>query len=119
MEQQLKDTIIPKIKTSKSDSAGGFSKEMVHSLMQKQDEIVLATVPANAKEAVTSKLALQEKEINNILDEGKIIKEDESNKVYSKCFLITGIIAAFGLFAAPFNTKKKRKNDKNSLKAAV
>jgi len=91
----------------------------VHNLMQKQEKIVLGTVPTNAKVAVANKFALQEKEIFKIVDEGKIIKDNESNKVYIKCFLITGIIAAFGLIAAPFNTKKKKENDKDDLKAAV
>ena len=119
LEQQIKDTIYSEIKTSKADSATGFSKEMVHNLMQKQEKIVLATVPTNAKIVVANKFALQEKEIFKIVDEGKIIKDNESNKVYIKCFLITGIIAAFGLIAAPFNTKKKKENDKDDLKVAV
>lgn len=119
LEQQLKDTISYNIKTSKNTSSSGFSKEMVHNLIQKQEKIVLATVPANVKTAVTTKFELQEKEIYNIVNEGNIIKKDESNKVYNKCFLITGIIAAFGLLAAPFNTKRKIEKGKTDLKAVI
>jgi len=117
LQQQLKDIIISDIKTSKNNSGSGFSKEIVHSLMQKKEKIVLATVPVNEKTAVTRKFALQEKEIYNIAHESTIIKNTESNKVYSKCFLIIGIISSFGLLAAPFNTKKK--NDKTDLKVVI
>jgi EmrB/QacA subfamily drug resistance transporter len=106
IEQQFKYIINSKIKTSKSDSGNSFSKAMVHSLIQKQEKIILVSVPYNTRNVVTNKFTIQEKEINNIVEEGEKIKVLESNKVYSKCFLIIGIIAAFGLIAAPFNTKK-------------
>jgi len=109
LQRQIKHTIISVIQTSKNNSASGYSKEVLHSLMQKQEKIVLATVPVSARTEVTRKFALQEKEIYNIAYEGTIIKNTESNKVYSKCFLIIGIISAFGLLAVPFNTKKKEK----------
>lgn len=119
LEQQVKDTIASQIKTSKGSSANGFSKEMVHNLVLKQEKLVLATVPASAKTAVTDKFSIQEKEIYKIVDEGQIIKTDESNKVYNKCFLIVGIIAVFGLIAVPFNTKKKVKNNEKDLRNAM
>jgi EmrB/QacA subfamily drug resistance transporter len=119
LEQQIKDTINSKIKTSKSNSSNSFSKEMIHSLIEKQEAAVLAAVPANTKAAVTNKFTIQEKEVYSIIDEGMIIKEDESNKVYNKCFLITGILSAFGILAVPFNTKNKRKDKKLVSKIAV
>lgn len=113
LEQQIKDTINTRIKASKASGDTGFSKETVHNLMQQQEKIVLSGISPNMKSAVMAKFDNQKKEIYNIIDEAKIIKADESNKVYNKCFLITGIIAAFGLLAVPFNSKK----EKNTMEA--
>lgn len=107
LEQQVKETIIGMIKTSKSNSNYTFSKDMVHNQVQLQEKRVLATVPSYMQGAVMEKFNVQEQEIYKIVDEANTIKVDESNKVYNKCFLITGIIAAFGLLAVPFNSKKK------------
>ncbi|MDP4146841.1 MAG: MFS transporter [Bacillota bacterium] len=119
LEQQVKDSLSTKIKTAKSDSGNGFSKEAVHKLMQQQEKVALAAVPANMKTAVTKKFEAQEKQIYNIVDEAEVIKNDESNKVYNKCYLITGIIALFGLIAVPFNRKKETDAAESAEKATA
>lgn len=107
LEQKVKDTITSKIKTSQGKNYSGFSKEAVHKMVMEQEKSVLATVPVKMKTAVIEKFNKQEKEIYKVVDDGATIKEEESYKVYNKCFLITGIIAAFSLIAVPFNSKKK------------
>ena len=60
------------------------------------------------QKSVVEKFRIEEQEIFKIVNEAKVIKTDESNKVYNKCFLIIGIISSFGLIAVPFNVKKKK-----------
>ena len=113
LEQKVKDSINEKIKAIKTDSStsskNNFSKEDVHTLVQNQENEVLKTIPIKMQATVIEKFNRQEKEIDAIVDEAKIIKDEESYKVYNKCFLITGLIAVLGLIAVPFNSK--RKND--------
>lgn len=47
------------------------------------------------------------------------IKNDESNKVYNKCFLLTAIIAILGLAAVPFNKMKETELRKNKPEFVV
>lgn len=108
LEQQVKDTLTENIKNSQGKNYNSFSKSAVHSLVMKKETAVMVSIPENMKNAVKEKFSKQENEIYKILDDAKTIKDDESCKVYNKCFLITGIIAICGLIAVPFN-----KNDNN------
>ena len=58
------------------------------------------------KQAVKENFDTQTNEIYNIIDQATTIKNDESNKVYNKCFLIVSIISILGLIAVPFNRKE-------------
>ena len=114
LEQKVKDTINDKLNNSSYSNGQGLSKEMVHNLVSENEKIVLATVPENMRASILEKFKEQENEINNVLVEATKIKEDESNKVYNKCFMITGIIALFGLFVVPFNIKSENQSRKKS-----
>ena len=106
LEHQVKYTIYNKIKTSNTSNNIVFSKDMVDKLIEAREKRVLATVPNNRSAAVKKNFNVQSKEIHNILNEATSIKNDESNKIYNKCFLITAIAAALGLIAVPFNKNK-------------
>ncbi|EKQ56825.1 MULTISPECIES: DHA2 family efflux MFS transporter permease subunit [unclassified Clostridium] len=109
LEDQVKSTIIDKIKTSDTSKNSSFSKEMVDKLIEEKEDSVLASVPDNAKPTIIENFKVQTQEIHKVLDEAITIKNDESNKVYNKCFLLTAVIAIFGLIAVPFNKKKEPK----------
>ena len=123
IEEQVKKAIITKIKASNTDgnsaSSTGFSKESVKRLINEKEKTVLASLPPIMKSAVMAKFSAQEKEIYKIIDEAKIIKMDESNKVYSKCFLIIGIVAAFGLIVVPFNVTEEKEDIEDKSKVTA
>lgn len=118
LEEQVKSTITDKIKTSDTSKNISFSKDMVDKLIKEKEDTVLASVPDNAKPAIIENFNVQTKEIYNVLDEANVIKNDESIKVYNKCFLITAIIAILGLIAVPFNKKYEPKLSKAKPKLA-
>lgn len=118
LEDQVKSTITDKIKTSDTSKNISFSKGMVDKLIKEKEDTVLASVPDNAKPAIIENFNVQTKEIYNVLDEANVIKNDESIKVYNKCFLITAIIAILGLIAVPFNKKYEPKLSKAKPKLA-
>lgn len=105
LEQQVKSIICDKIKTSDTSKNTSFSRESIDKLIDSQEQKVLAAVPDNMKSSVKEKFNTQAKEIYNIMDDAAAIKNDESNKVYNKCFLVTAIIAILGFTAVPFNKK--------------
>jgi hypothetical protein len=107
LEQQVKSTIYGKIKTTNASGNTVFTRNMIDKLIETQEKITLGTVPDNIKPSVKEKFNLQAKELYNILDKATVIKNEESNKVYNKCFLFTAIIAALGLIAVPFNKKNE------------
>lgn len=107
LEAQVKTSFNDKIKASNSKSSNGFSKSAVHTIFISKESAVLKTVPDKMKNTVTQNFKVQEKEVDKIIDDASKIKEEESYKVYNKCFLITGIIAMFGLIAVPFNKKQE------------
>jgi EmrB/QacA subfamily drug resistance transporter len=107
LEAQVKAEICDKIKTSNSNSNTSFSKAAIDELIKDKKNTILASVPDEMKPAVEENFSIQAKEIYKILDQINTIKNDESNKVYNKCFLITSIIAILGLMAVPFNKKKE------------
>ncbi|PJI06840.1 MULTISPECIES: DHA2 family efflux MFS transporter permease subunit [Clostridium] len=107
LEVQVKTSFNDKIKTSGSKDSSGFSKSAVHNIFIKREDAILKTVPYKMKETVIENFKTQEKEVDRIVDDASKIKEEESYKVYNKCFLITGIIAMIGLLAVPFNKKKE------------
>lgn len=117
LEEQVKSTICDKIKTSNTSKDTAFTRDMVDKLIEAQEKTVLATVPDNMKPSVKEKFNVQAKEVYNILDESTVIKNDESNKVYNKCFLFTAIIAVLGLIAVPFN--KKNETELEKVKAEI
>jgi MFS family permease len=119
LEQQVKSVIKDKISTSNTSKNAAFSRDMVNKLIQVQENTVLISVPDNMKPAVKEKFAFQRKEIYNILDEATVIKNEESTKVYNKCFLITAIIAALGLIAVPFNKKRETELEEAKTEIAV
>ena len=107
LEEQVKTSFNDKIKASNSKSSGGFSKSAVHTIFISKEAAVLKTVPDKMKNTVIENFKIQEKEVDKIIDDASKVKEEESYKVYNKCFLITGIISIFGLIAVPFNKKKE------------
>lgn len=107
MEKKVKDTFTLAIKTSQGKSSNGFSKDAVHKMFASQEQAALVDVPTKMKADFAESFNKQEKEVDRIVDASKIIKDEESYKVYNKCFLITGLIAMLGFFAVPFNKKKR------------
>lgn len=107
LEDQVKSIIVDKIQNSDNSSSTSFSKDMVDKLIKDKEGTVLASAPYKMKPAIEENFNVQTKEIYKFLDEATKIKNDESNKVYNKCFLLTSIIAILGLAAVPFNKKKK------------
>ncbi|EJO5347380.1 DHA2 family efflux MFS transporter permease subunit [Clostridium botulinum] len=112
LEEQVKSTICDEIKTSNTRKNTTFTKDMVDKLIQSKEKTMLASVPDKLKPAIKKKFNDQSKEIHNILDQATVIKNDESNKVYNKCFLFTAIIAVLGLIAVPFNKKSETELEK-------
>lgn len=106
LEEQVKDIINNKISSSNSTENKSFSKEAVDELILAQEQPLLASASDTTKMMIQKKFSVQANEIYKILDEATIIKNDESNKVYNKSFLITSLIALLGLIAVPFNKKK-------------
>lgn len=56
---------------------------------------------------VKERFNTQKNEIYEIVDYAKTTKDNETIKIYNKCFLIISIITVFGLIAVPFNCKKE------------
>ena len=108
LEQPVKSAINNKVSDINSSSNKSLSKDNITALIQEEEKTVLASVSNEMKGTVQKKFETQVKEIYKMLDESTIIKDDESNKVYNKCFLITSIIAILGLLAVPFNNKKSK-----------
>ncbi|MCY6959270.1 DHA2 family efflux MFS transporter permease subunit [Clostridium brassicae] len=119
LEDQVKSTICDKIKTSNTSQNTSFSKDMVDKLIQAEEKAVLANVPDSMRPSVKEKFNVQAKEIYTILDEATLIKNDEINKVYNKCFLFTAIIALLGLIAVPFNKKSETKLEKVKAETVI
>jgi EmrB/QacA subfamily drug resistance transporter len=119
LEQKVKNSIISNIKASKGNTNSNFSKNSIHTMVMKQEKLVLAAVPAKMQSVVIKKFNIQEKEIYRVLADTKKIKNDETYKVYNKCFLIIGLISILGLIAVPFNSKKKSAVNKNTLQKAA
>ncbi|GFZ29792.1 hypothetical protein CSC2_03180 [Clostridium zeae] len=107
LEPEVKSTIINKITVADASKNITFSKDMADKLIEAKKNVVLSTAPTTMKSAINENFNKQAEEIHNIIDEAATIKNDETNKVYNKCFLITAIIAFFGLIAVPFNKKRE------------
>ncbi|AQS06108.1 MFS transporter [Clostridium beijerinckii] len=119
LEDQVKSTIVDKIKTADSSKNTSFSKDMVDKLIKDKENTVLASVPDKMKPSIEENFNTQTKEIHKVLDDMTAIKNDESNKVYNKCFLLTAIIAILGLAAVPFNKMKETELRKNKPEFVV
>lgn len=119
LEDQVKSTIIDKIKTAYTSKNTSFSKDMVDKLIKDKENIVLASVPDKMKPSIEENFNTQTKEIHKVLDDMAVIKNDESNKVYNKCFLLTAVIAILGLAAVPFNKMKETELGKNKPEFVV
>lgn len=119
LEQQVKSTMCDKIRASNTSQNTTFTKDMVDKLIEAKEKTVLATVPDNMKASVKEKFNVQAKEVYNILDEAAVIKNDEINKVYNKCFLFTAIVALLGLIAVPFNRKNEAELEKAKAEMVV
>ena len=107
LDQSVRDSFLTAVSQSTGTVSTDKSKEMVHTLLADNEQSILSTLPGNQQAAVKKNFTAQETELDSILNDTSAIKEKESYKVYNKCFLITGIIAMFGLIAVPFNRKKK------------
>lgn len=92
---------------------------MVDKLIKDKEDTVLASVPDKMKPSIEANFNTQTKEIHKVLDDMTIIKNDESNKVYNKCFLLTAVIAILGLAAVPFNKMKETELAKNKPEFVV
>ncbi|MFW2501794.1 MFS transporter [Clostridium diolis] len=119
LEDQVKSTIVDKIKTADSNKNTSFSKDMVDKLIKDKEDTVLASAPDKMKPSIEENFNTQTKEIHKVLDDMTVIKNDESNKVYNKCFLLTAIIAILGLAAVPFNKMKESELGKNKPEFVV
>lgn len=119
LEDQVKSTIIDKIKTADTSKNTSFSKDMVDKLIKDKEDTVLASVPNKMKPSIEENFNTQTKEIHKVLDDMTVIKNDESNKVYNKCFLLTAVIAILGLAAVPFNKMKETELAKNKPEFVV
>ncbi|AGF58672.1 EmrB/QacA subfamily drug resistance transporter [Clostridium saccharoperbutylacetonicum] len=119
LEDQVKSTICDKIKISDTSKSTTFSRQMADKLITDKKKVVLASVPDNMKATVEENFKVQTKEIYTILDQANEIKNDESIKVYNKCFLITAIIALLGIIAVPFNKKNERELNKAKTELAI
>ncbi|MBC2458365.1 MFS transporter [Clostridium beijerinckii] len=117
LEDQVKSTIIDKIKTADSSKNTSFSKDMVDKLIKDKENTVLASVPDKMKPSIEENFNTQTKEIHKVLDDMTVIKNAESNKVYNKCFLLTAVIAILGLAAVPFN--KMKETDLKKVKSGL
>lgn len=117
LEAQVKTSFNDKIKVSNSKNSSGFSKSAVHNIFISKEAVILKNVPDKMKNSVIKNFKVQEKEVDKIVDDASKVKEEESYKVYNKCFLITGIISIFGLIAVPFNKKKENVEAVNETKA--
>ncbi|MDP4094177.1 MAG: DHA2 family efflux MFS transporter permease subunit [Bacillota bacterium] len=107
LQQEVKNKINGMIKTANTSDNLTFSKKTIHDMVLKEESTALANVPLDMQSGVKQKFNVQEQEMYKIADKANTIKHDETNKVYNKCFLITGILALLGLFAVPFNKKRK------------
>ncbi len=119
LEDQVKSTIIDKMKTADTSKNTSFSKDMVDKLIKDKEDTVLASAPDKMKPSIEENFNTQTKEIHKVLDDMTVIKNDESNKVYNKCFLLTAIIAILGLAAVPFNKMKESELGKNKPEFVV
>ncbi len=119
LEDQVKSTIVDKIKTADTSKNTSFSKDMVDKLIKDKENTVLASVPDKMKPSIEENFNTQTKEIHKVLDDMTVIKNDESNKVYNKCFLLTAVIAILGLAAVPFNKMKETQLGKNKPEFVV
>ncbi|MCI1579292.1 MAG: DHA2 family efflux MFS transporter permease subunit [Clostridium beijerinckii] len=117
LEDQVKSTVVDKIKTADSSKNTSFSKDMVDKLIKDKENIVLASVPDKMKPSIEENFNTQTKEIHKVLDDMTVIKNAESNKVYNKCFLLTAVIAILGLAAVPFN--KMKETDLKKVKSGL
>jgi len=117
LEDQVKSTIVDKIKTADTSKNTSFSKDMVDKLIKDKEDTVLASAPDKMKPSIEENFNTQTKEIHKVLDDMTVIKNDESNKVYNKCFLLTAIIAILGLAAVPFN--KMKETDLKKVKSGL
>jgi len=106
LDQSVKDEFINAVGSSSGLVSTDDSKEMVHTLLSAKVKSVLATLSKDQQSAVTESFRVQETEIDSILEHIAVVKENESYKVYNKCFMIIGIIALFGMIAVPFNHKR-------------
>lgn len=107
LDQSIRDAFLTAVSRSTGSASMEQSKEMVHTLLSEKEQSVLSAIPKAQQITVKKNFITQEAELDSILDDTAAIKEEESYKVYNKCFLITGIVALFGLIAVPFNRKKK------------
>ncbi|WP_017211010.1 MFS transporter [Clostridium beijerinckii] len=119
LEDQVKSTVVDKIKTADSSKNTFFSKDIVDKLIKDKENTVLASVPDKMKPSIEENFNTQTKEIHKVLDDMTVIKNDESNKVYNKCFLLTAVIAILGLAAVPFNKMKETELGKNKPEFVV
>ncbi|MDS0528443.1 MFS transporter [Clostridium sp. SHJSY1] len=119
LEEQVKSIINDKIKNSYSSKNTSFSRDMVDELIENQEKIVLASVSDKMKVSVKEKFDSEATEIYKVLDEATKIKDDESNKVYNKCFFVTAIITILGVVAVPFNKKCENKLKKVKTEVVV
>ena len=104
--QSVKDEFVTSVGSSTGSLNPEDAKGIVHMLIAQKEQTLLLTLPENQQSALKESFSTQETELDSIIEHTAIIKEEESYKVYNKCFLITGIIALFGMIAVPFNHKR-------------
>ncbi|MBV4417396.1 DHA2 family efflux MFS transporter permease subunit [Clostridium tyrobutyricum] len=111
LSQNIKTTITNHINTAKLNSTSTFSKDQLAKSIENNEKQVLKGVPENMQGTVKERFNTQKNEIYKIVDYAKTTKDNETIKIYNKCFLIIGIITAFGLIVVPFNCKKEEADD--------
>ena len=104
--QSIKDDFITAVNSSSTSLNPTDAKELVHMLLMSKEQPLLLSLPESQQSELKQSFIVQETELDSILEHTALIKEQESYKVYNKCFLVTGIVALFGMFAVPFNHKR-------------
>lgn len=110
LNQNVKDAVVSATNASSTSGSSDMesAKTKVHDQIGKQEQTALAATPKEKQAAVKQAFEKQETELNKILDHASDERTNQSYQVYNKCFRVTGILALLGIFAVPFNHKRRK-----------
>ncbi|SHI36301.1 drug resistance transporter, EmrB/QacA subfamily [Clostridium cavendishii DSM 21758] len=107
LDTEFKTKLIDRINLYHEKSTESFSKAELTNTLNREEEKILSTVPVQMKNIVKVKIDKNISETLKIFDSFNEIKNNESIKVYNKCYFVIGLITILGLFVVPFNSIKK------------